>query len=78
MLVWKVKKLWSMKTLVVIPKIEGALGTMNKRIRKYVKVYADVLGGAQIMESFQKTTMLGTTRTVWKVLEKLKVVSFVH
>jgi hypothetical protein len=48
----------------VIPVITGATGTISKSFRKYL---SNIPGKHEIKE-LQKTAILGTAHTLWKVL----------
>ena len=65
-LAWEVKRLWTMKKVVVIPIIVGALGTVSQDIEKYIAQ----IGVAIRVEQLQKTALLGTARILRRVLEK--------
>jgi hypothetical protein len=55
--------MWNVKTNV-IPVITGATATISKSFRKYL---SNVAGIHEIKE-LQKTAILGTAHTLWKVL----------
>ena len=55
--------MWNVKTKV-IPVIIGATGTISKSFRKYV---SNISGKHEVKE-LQKTAILGTAHTLWKVL----------
>ena len=55
--------MWNVKTRV-IPVVIGASGTISKSFRKYA---SDIPGNHDGKE-LQKTAILGTAHTLWKVL----------
>jgi hypothetical protein len=55
--------MWNVK-MRVIPVIIGATGTISKSFRKHV---SNIPGHHDIKE-LQKTAILGTAHTLWKVL----------
>jgi hypothetical protein len=55
--------MWNVKTNV-IPVIIGATGTVSKSFRKYLSNVA----GIHEVKELQKTAILGTAHTLWKVL----------
>ena len=58
-------KLWSLKSVEVIPVVVGALGSVSKKIGQYLeKIGIDVRIGL-----LQKTALLGTARILRSVLE---------
>jgi hypothetical protein len=59
----EIQRMWNVKTNV-IPLIIGARGTISNSFRKYV---TNVPGIHEIKE-LQKTAILGTAHTLWKVL----------
>jgi hypothetical protein len=59
----EIQRMWNVKTNV-IPVIIGAAGTISKSFRKYL---SNVPGIHEIKE-LQKTAILGTAHTLWKVL----------
>ena len=61
----EIMKLWSLKSVEVIPVVVGALGSVSKKIGQYLeKIGIDVRIGL-----LQKTALLGTVRIVRSVLE---------
>ena len=61
----EIKKLWSMKTVQVVPVVIGALGTVSNKIEMWIKT----IGVNVKVGHMQKTTLLGTARILRKVLE---------
>jgi hypothetical protein len=59
----EIQRMWNVKTNVT-PVIIGATGTISKSFRKYM---SNVPGNHEIKE-LQKTAILGTAHTVYKVL----------
>ena len=59
----EIQRMWNVKTKV-IPVIIGATGTISKSFRKYV---SNIPGNQEVKE-LQKTAILGTARTLRKVL----------
>jgi len=55
--------MWNVKT-EVIPVIIGATGTISKSFRKY----ASKIPGKHEVKELQKTAILGTAHTLWKLL----------
>ena len=62
---WEIKELWSMKRVDVVPIVIGALGTVSKKLEKWI--YS--LGIKLNIEHLQKTSILGTARILRKNLE---------
>jgi hypothetical protein len=62
-LIIEIQHMWNIKTKVTSV-IIGATGTISKSFRKYL---SSILGKQEIKE-LQKTAILGTARTLWKVL----------
>ena len=60
----KIARLWQMKKVVVIPIVVGALGTITTKFEKYI----ESLGIEIRIEHVQKSALLGTARTIRKVL----------
>ena len=61
----EIMKLWSLKSVEVIPVVVGALGSVSKKIGQYLeKIGIDVRIGL-----LQKTALLGTARILRSVLE---------
>ena len=58
-----IQHMWNVKTKS-IPVIIGATGTISKSFRKYV---SDIPGNHDV-KKLQKTAILGTAHTLWKVL----------
>ena len=65
-LAFELKQLWSMKKVIVIPIIVGALGTVSKDLENYI----EQLGITIWLEHLQKTALLGTARILRKVFEE--------
>jgi hypothetical protein len=59
----EIQRMWNVKTKV-IPVIIGATGTISKSFTKYV---SNIPGNHEVKE-LQKTTILGTTHILRKVL----------
>ena len=57
-------RLWQMKKVIVIPIIVGTLGTITTKFGKYI----ENLGIEIRIEHVQKSALLGTARTIRKVL----------
>jgi hypothetical protein len=55
--------MWNVKTNV-IPVVIGATGTISKSFRKYLSN----IPGKHEIKKLQKTAILGTAHTLWKVL----------
>ena len=62
---WEIKELWSMKRVDVVPVVIGALGTVSKKLEKWI----DRIGIKLNIEHLQKTSILGTARILRKTLE---------
>ena len=55
---WKIKKMWSMKKVEIVPVVIGALGAVSKNFEQYMERL-----GIQIKtEHLQKTALLRTAR----------------
>ena len=65
-LAFELKQLWSMKKVIVIPIIVGALGAMSKDLENYIEQLEITIR----LEHLQKTALLGTARILRKVLEE--------
>ena len=61
----EVMKLWSMKRVDVVPVAIGALGTVSKKLEKWI----EKLGIKLKIEHLQKASILGTARVLKKTLE---------
>jgi hypothetical protein len=59
----EIQRMWNVKTRV-IPVITGATGTISKSFRKHM---SNIPGHCDVKE-LQKTAILGTAHTLWKVL----------
>ena len=59
----EIQRMWNVKTKM-IPVIIGATGTISKSFRKYV---SNIPGKHEVKE-LQKTAILGTAHTLWKIL----------
>ena len=57
--------LWSVRTVLLIPIIIGAFGTLNKNFKRYV----EELEIMQMTSLLQKTCVLGTAKVIRKVLD---------
>ena len=62
---WEIKELWSMKRVDVVPIVIEALGTVSKKLEKWI----DRIGVKLNIEHLQKTSILGTVRILRKTLE---------
>ena len=62
---WEIKKLWSMKRVDLVLVVVRALGTVSKKLEKWI----DGLGINFKIENLQKTSLLGTARILRKTLE---------
>ena len=62
---WEIKELWSTKRVDVLPEVIGLLGTVSKKLEKWI----DRLGVKLNIEHHQKTSILGTARILRKTLE---------
>ena len=60
----EIRKMWGMRTQV-IPVVMGALGTVPKRLEKYL----ESLGVRTPIELIQRTALLGTARILRQVIE---------
>ena len=61
----KTKRIWNMRSVIVVPVIVGALGSIPKKLTNWLEKFDITVNTALI----QKTKLLGTARTVRKVLE---------
>ena len=62
---WEIKELWSMKRVDVVPVVIGALGTVSKKLEKWI----DRIGIKLNIEPLQKTPIFGTARILRKTLK---------
>ena len=62
---WEIKELWSMKRVDVVPVVIGALGTVSKKLEKWI----DKIGIKLNTEHLQKTSILGIAKILRKTLE---------
>ena len=60
----EIQCMWNVKTKVIPVIIIGATGTISKSYRKYVSN----IPGKHEVKKLQKTGILGTAHTLWKVL----------
>ena len=58
-------KLWSVKKVVIIPIVVGALGTLSRNFKKYV----EGLEMRQLTSLLQKTCILGTVKIIRRTLD---------
>jgi hypothetical protein len=56
--------MWNMKCFV-IPVIIGATGIVTRRLKKYL----ETIPGKHLIDSLQKTAVLGTSHIIRKVLQ---------
>ena len=63
-LVREIRKMWGVRT-EVIPVVMGALGTVPKRLEKYL----ESMGVSTPIELIQRTALLGTARILRQVIE---------
>ena len=63
-LVREIRKMWGVRT-EVIPVVMGALGTVPKRLDKYL----ESMGVSTTIELIQRTALLGTARILRQVIE---------
>ena len=61
----EVKRIWNMRSVIVVPVIVGALGSITKKLDEWVEKL-DITVNIALL---QKTTLLGTARILRKVLE---------
>ena len=61
----EISRLWCLRKVSVIPVVVGALGCVTKEAEQYI----EKIGIKIRTEVFQKTALLGTARTLRKVLE---------
>lgn len=64
-LAYEVKKLWELRSVIVIPIVIGALGCLSERHLSYLAT----LGVGVSFETLQKAALLGTARILRKVLD---------
>ena len=61
----EIKRLWKLRTVQIVPVVVGALGSVTKRLREFLKKL-----NITIQTRFlQKTALLGTARILRKVLD---------
>ena len=60
----EVQQMWNLKCMI-IPVITGATGIVTRRLRKNL----EDIQGKHLMDSLQKTAILGTSHIIWKVLQ---------
>ena len=56
--------MWNLKCKI-IPVISGATGIVTRSLRKNL----EDIPGQQSIDSLQKTSILGTTHTIWEILQ---------
>ena len=61
----EIARLWKLKKVEVVPVVIGALGSVSKRLKKWL----EKLGIEIKTEVLQKTALLGTARILRQVLE---------
>ena len=61
----EIQRLWNLTKIDMIPVVLGALGSVTKNFEKYVDNIAIKID----LHIVQKTTLLGTARTLRKMLE---------
>ena len=61
----RVKRIWNMRKVIVVPVIIGALGSITKKLDEWLEKLDITVNTALL----QKTTLLGTARILRKVLE---------
>ena len=61
----EIKKIWNCREVKVVPVVVGALGTISRNLKGYLKN----LGLKSNIELLQKATLLGTAKVLRKVLE---------
>ncbi len=61
----EIKRIWNMRSVIVVPVIVGALGSVTKKLDEWLEKL-DITINTAIL---QKTTLLGTARILRKVLE---------
>ena len=61
----EIKRIWNMRSVIVVPVIVGALGSITKKLDDWLEKLDITVNGALL----QKTTLLGTARILRKVLE---------
>ena len=59
-----IQQMWNLKC-TIIPIIIGATGKVTRRLRKNL----EAVPGKHSTDSLQKTTILGTSHIIWKVLQ---------
>ena len=62
---WEVKRMWNMRSMIVVPVIVGALESITKKLDEWLEKL-DITVNIALL---QKTTLLGTARKLRKVLE---------
>ena len=60
----EIKRLWKMNKVSIIPVVIGALGTIPKRLEKFMKE----IGTDMKIDLLQKSVLLGTARILRRVL----------
>ena len=60
----EIQRMWNLKC-TVIPVIIGATGMVTRSLRKNL----EAVPGRHSIDSLQKTAILGTSHTIWKVLQ---------
>ena len=61
----EIKRLWKLRTVQIVPVVVGALGSVTKRLRDFIKKL-DITIQTRFL---QKTALLGTARILRKVLD---------
>jgi len=60
----EIQRMWNLKCKI-IPVIIGATGIVTRSLRKNL----EDIPGQQSIDSLQKTSILGTTHTIWEILQ---------
>jgi hypothetical protein len=63
----EIQRMWNMECFIM-PVIIGATGIVSKSLQKYL----ETITGQHSIDSLQKTTILGTSHIIRKVLQTLK------
>ena len=64
-LAFEIKRLWDLRSVIVIPIVIGALGCLSQKHLSYLAT----LGVGVSFETLQKAALLGTARILRKVLD---------
>jgi hypothetical protein len=60
----EIQRMWNVKCTIV-PVIIGATGMVTRSLRKHL----EAVPGKHLIDSLQKTAVLGTAHIIWKVLQ---------